>query len=138
VEFGAVFFYFLEEVEVKSEVILGQNTSDDMDFRDGLAIVFADNVQHFIEGKSPGIGIAALFDQAGVGAEFAVIDTQIGGFNVEIPVKIGVVAIFMFPDSIRQGTQERQRTRFVQEKSLFWRESLTVHCFLNDVAVIVA
>ena len=91
-----------------------------------------DDIEHIVHRIFPCRNITALLDQAGVGAEFAVVDAQIRRFDVEVAVKIGAIAIFALAHVIGQNAQVAQFTVVIQVNAFFRRDAFVGIYFPGD------
>lgn len=129
-QFGPVCANALKQLGVKRHIILRQYPADDMDLRHRLIVILADDVHHLIHRVLP--AFFPLLDQPGIGAEGTGIEADIGRFNVEIPVEVGLVAVFALANGIRQGTDKTQRPLLVQQQCLFVTDTGSgLHFFRN-------
>src|SRR5947209_5090027 len=88
-----------------------------MDFRDGFAVVFFYDVEHLLLGQLP--AFVAVGIDAGIGAEIAGEDADVGGLDMKIAIEIGLVAVFAFADIIGEGSQEGKAAFFKQKNAFF-------------------
>ena len=131
VEFGAVLFYFMKKFKIKRQIVLWQNTPDDVNFRDWLTVVFAHDVEHFVHAECPGVRVIALLNEARVGAKFAVIDAQIRRLYVEVAVEKSVVAVLFFPDKIGECADVRKSAVFKEKNTFVEVNALIISNFLG-------
>jgi hypothetical protein len=101
-----------QQVAIIINIAVGMNCTRDMQFGNivfGRLYFFKD----FINCQFP----AGFAEMMGIGTELAFINTNIGRFNVEIPDKICVIAVFSLPDRIGQFPQEAQFSLLKKSKT---------------------
>ena len=109
-----------------------------MNFGHRLAVVLANDIEHFVHRKCPSVRVAALLDEAGVRAKLAVIDAQIRRLDVEVAVEKSVVAVLFFSDKIGKCADVRKSAVFKEKNTFVEFNALVVSNCLGDAAMVGA
>src|SRR5690606_16792833 len=95
-----------------------------MHFGYRLVLVSFHDMPYLLLAHDP--AFAFLFEQARIRTKLAGEYAQVGRFDMEIPIEIRAVAVPLFPDKVRQGSQVSQGALFIQGNPLLRRDPLVV------------
>ena len=101
-----------------------------MHFRDRFSVVAFNDVEHLLQTHFPSF-VAMGIDPA-VGAEMTGIDGHIGGFNMEVRVKISGIAMESFAYIIGEGAHKARAGFFEKQQRIFIRNPDLLLHFVRD------
>jgi hypothetical protein len=119
-----------EQFGVERHVVLGQNPAYDVYFGNRLPVVALYDVHDLVHAVLP--ALLALLDQAGVGAEGAGIEADVGGLYVKVAVEIGVIAMPLFADVVGQHAGVGQGRFFVEIQAFVVADAQAVAHLFGD------
>ncbi len=93
-----------------------------------LVIVGFYDLHHFIHRILP--SFRPFFDQSGVGAKSAAVQTHIGGLDVKVPVEVNYIIVLLGPYVVCQRAHESKGCVFVQIQTFRRTDTLGIEYFL--------
>ena len=109
------------------QIPVGMHTANDMNFGDGW-FCFFNPAKHFVYGKFPTF-FTFLF---GKRAKTAVVYADIGGLDMDVPVKIGNVSVFVFSHVVSQHSKQPGLGLLPEQKSFFGSDALKMENFVGN------
>src|SRR4029078_3264876 len=103
------------------------HTSHDMHFRNGLAIIFADDVHDLFLAQFP--SFFAMRIKTGVRTKIAGEHAYVGRLDMKVAVEISFIAMQFFAYVIRYSTSIRNGSLFKKQYALIKADTLPVNYF---------
>src|ERR1017187_2357628 len=128
--------YLFNQITKEIKVHFWMNTTHNMHLCNRLAIIRPDNIHHLFGTQFPTIFL--LFQEPGIGAEIAGIDTNISRLYMKIPIKESIVAMLRLPYVIGKSGKVSQLSFLKKKHAFFIRNAMTIiNLFSNSFKLLI-